>query len=81
MRPIVRMQTGGCDRETHVKTKVIALAVAMAALGVDTAFAGFFQIIPNTPSVPEIDGSGSIAVVAIVMSLGAILFSKLKGGH
>lgn len=80
MRSIVRVQTGDCDRETRVKTRVIALAVAMAALGVDTAFAGFFQIIPNTP-VPEIDGSGSIAVIAVLMSLGAILVSKLKGGR
>jgi hypothetical protein len=61
-----------------MKTKTIALGLAMAVLSVDSAFAGFFNI---TPTVPEIDSGGGVAAVGVLMSLAAILFSKMRSGR
>jgi hypothetical protein len=61
-----------------MKTKTIALGLAMVVLSVDSAFAGFFNI---TPKVPEIDNGGGVAAVGVLMSLAAILFSKMRSGR
>jgi hypothetical protein len=61
--------------------KIRAAAVTAALLGlatVDQAFAGFFKFTPNPPPVPEFDGSGAIAAVALLASVGALLFYRLR---
>jgi hypothetical protein len=65
-----------------MKTKTIALGLAMAFLTIDSAFAGFFTITPKPgPTVPEIDSGGGIAAIAVLVSLAAIFVSKLRSAR
>ena len=53
-----------------MKTKVGAAALLMSLFTVDEAFAGYFNV------VPEFDGSSSIAVIALLASVAAIVVAK-----
>lgn len=50
-------------------------AVIMSLMMVDQAFAGFVSF---TPPVPEFDGPGAIAAIALLASVGAIFFGRSK---
>jgi hypothetical protein len=56
-----------------MKTKVGAAALLMSLFTVDQAFAGYFNV------VPEFDGSSSIAVIALLASVGALIWARSKG--
>ena len=56
-----------------MKTKVGAAALLMSLFTVDEAFAGYFNV------VPEFDGSSSIAVIALLASVAAIVVARRKG--
>lgn len=61
--------------------KMRAAATTVAMLGVatlDQAFAGFFKVTPTPPPVPEFDGPGAIAAIALLASVGALLFYQFK---
>ena len=57
------------------KFNVGALALLMSLVMANHAFAGFFVV---TPNVPELDGTGSLAAVALLVSIGAIFFRGSK---
>jgi hypothetical protein len=61
------------DRRNVMKMKVGAAAVLISLMTVDQAFAGYFNV------VPEFDGSSSIAVIALLASVGALIWAKSKG--
>ena len=48
-----------------MKMKVLAAALLMSLMTIDRAFAGFFNIVPPLPEVPEFDGPGEIAAIAL----------------
>jgi hypothetical protein len=64
-----------------MKRAFVALSVLAAGV---TAFSHLllaqrWPAAPPTPvSTPEIDGAGSIAVMALLASLGALLYSRIK---
>jgi hypothetical protein len=49
---------------------------------IDRAYAGWFHITPHAPppppppAVPEFDGAGAIAAIALLASIGAVLLSR-----
>jgi hypothetical protein len=53
---------------------------------IEQAHAGFFHFTPSAPppsappppAVPEFDGAGAIAAIALLASIGAVLFSRSK---
>jgi hypothetical protein len=49
--------------------KVGAVALLMSLTMIDQAFAGFFEV-----TVPELDGPSGIAAIALLASVGALLF-------
>ena len=55
-----------------MKMKVGAAALLMSLMMMDQAFAGYFNI------VPEFDGSSSIAVIALLASVAAIVVAKAR---
>jgi len=55
------------------KIKVGAAALLMSFAMMDQAFAGVF----NVP-VPEFDGPSGIAAIALLVSVGAVLFGRSK---
>ena len=55
-----------------MKMKVGAVALLMSVMTIDRAFAGYFNI------VPEFDGSSSIAVIALLASVAAIVVAKAR---
>ena len=57
-----------------MKMNVGAAALLMSLMTIDQAFAGFFNIVP----VPEFDGPGGIAAIALLVSVVAILFSRSR---
>jgi hypothetical protein len=57
------------------KLNVGALAVLMSLVMANHAFAGFFVV---TPNVPELDGPGSLAALALLVSIGAIFLRGSK---
>jgi hypothetical protein len=60
----------------NTKFNVGALALLMSLVTANHAFAGFF---PTPPAqVPELDGPGSIAALALLVSIGAIFFRGSK---
>ncbi len=64
-----------------MKTNVVAAALMLAVSSMDRAYAGFFEIVPNTPPaapVPEFDASSGIAVLALLVSVVAIVMSRTK---
>ena len=56
----------------RIKTTVGAAALLMSFTMANQAAAGSWNI------VPEFDGSSSIAVIALLMSVGAVLFRGSK---
>jgi hypothetical protein len=56
------------------KFNVGALALLMSLVMANQAFAGFFVI----TEVPELDGPGSLAALALLASIGAIFFRGSK---
>ena len=62
----------------RVKAYATALLLTSVMM-LDSAWAGFFQVRPRPPaSVPEFDGAGSITVIALLASVGAVLYSRSK---
>ncbi len=59
-------------------------ALLFCLMTIDQAFAGFGSFTPPpatpppTPTVPEFDGPGAIAAIALLASFAAILYQKLK---
>ncbi len=61
-----------------MKMKVGAAALLMGVM-IDRAFAGYTNITPPPqPPVPEFDGPGAIAAVALLTSVAAIMFHKTR---
>lgn len=66
--------------------KIGATALLFCLLALDRAYAGFFDITPapppapppGPPPVPEFDGTGSIAAIALLASIVALLYSRSK---
>ena len=58
------------------KMKVGAATLLISLMAIDQAFAGSFVPVftPTTPAVPEFDGPSGIAAIALLVSVGAILF-------
>jgi hypothetical protein len=48
----------------------------MSLMMVDQAFAGFFNVPP--PPVPEFDGPGAIAAIALLGSIVAVAFHRSR---
>jgi len=55
-----------------------ALAAGVAAFSDVLLAQWWFPPAPTPVSTPEIDGAGSIAVMALLASLGALLYSRIK---
>jgi hypothetical protein len=60
------------DRRNVMKMKVGAAALLISVMTIDRAFAGYFNV------VPEFDGSSSIAVIALLASVGALIWARNK---
>ena len=60
------------DRRNVMKMKVGAAALLMSLMTIDRAFAGYFNVIP------EFDGSSSVAVIALLTSVGALIWARSK---
>jgi hypothetical protein len=58
----------------NTKMKVGATALLMSFVMIDQAFAGFFVVTP----VPEFDGPSGIAAIALLVSVGAVLFGRSR---
>ncbi len=56
------------------KMTVGTTALLMSLTMIDQAFAGFFEITP----VPEFDGPSGLAAIALLVGVGAILFSRSR---
>jgi len=56
------------------KLKVFALAGWLSFILADTAFAFRWKC----PPVPEFDGASSVAAIALLMSVGAVLFDRSR---
>jgi len=54
---------------------VMGLALLASFIAPDQALAGFFNV---PPPVPEIDGPGAIAAVALLAGVVAILYQKIR---
>ncbi len=65
-----------------MKVRVGVAAILMSLMSIDQALAGFFKIVPTPPPtpapVPELDGPGSITVIALLACVGAILFNRYR---
>ncbi|MET0431436.1 MAG: hypothetical protein ABWZ86_03065 [Hyphomicrobium sp.] len=63
-----------------IRTAVAVFSVAMLWANDAFAFCLFFcgPPSPGPSAAPEIDGPGSLAAVALLMSVGAIVYRKLK---
>ena len=59
-------------QENVMKMKVGAAALLMSLMTIDRAFAGYFNI------VPEFDGPGAIAAIALLTSVVAIAFHRSR---
>ena len=55
-----------------MKMKVGAAALLISVMTIDRAFSGYFNV------VPEFDGSSSIAVIALLASVGALIWARNK---
>ena len=62
----------------NMKLKIGAATLLMTLVAIDQAAAGFFQVTPNPPPVPEFDGSSSVAVIALLASVAAIILKKTR---
>jgi len=65
------------------KSITIASSLLLTVLWADSAFAlslwDCLPIIPPPQQVPEIDGSSGLAVIALIMSVGAVIHRKVRG--
>jgi hypothetical protein len=63
-----------------MKMKVGAAALLMSLMAIDQAFAGFFNIVPppEPKPIPEFDGPGAIAAIALLASVVAIAFHRAR---
>ncbi|MGP1667586.1 MAG: hypothetical protein ACTS5I_17125 [Rhodanobacter sp.] len=64
-----------------MKVKVGAAALAMSLMTIDQAFAGWFNITPPAPGpapIPEFDGPGAVAAIALLASVAAIILQKSR---
>ncbi len=65
-----------------MKIKAVGATALLAWLvTIDQAFAGFFNFTPNPPTppaVPEFDGPGAIAAIALLVGVVAILYQKVR---
>jgi hypothetical protein len=59
-----------------MKIKVGSVALLMTVVMMDKALAGYFNITP--PPIPEFDGSSSIAVIALLASVAALIKARSK---
>jgi hypothetical protein len=57
--------------------RVGAAAFLMSLMTIGQAFAGSFVPVITT-SVPEFDGPSGIAAIALLVSVGAVLFSRSR---
>jgi hypothetical protein len=55
---------------------MLGAAALLSSVGINQAFAGFFP--PNVVPIPEFDGSSSIAVIALLASVGALIWARSK---
>ena len=65
-----------------MKNKVGAVALLMTVVMMDKALAGYFNITPppvTPPPIPEFDGSSSVAVIALLASVAALIKGRCKG--
>jgi len=66
--------------------QVGATALLICVMMIDQAYAGFFNFTPNptttpepsTPAVPEFSGPGAIAAIALLVSVVAIVYQKMR---
>jgi hypothetical protein len=64
--------------------KKIYIGILIVCCLIDQAAAGFFDVFPNPPAppppnpVPEFDGSSSIAVIALLAGVAAIIWSRAR---
>ena len=61
----------------------ISHAVLLCVVTLDQAFAGIFKFTPAPPAptptpIPEIDGPGAIAAIALLGSVAAIVYQKMR---
>lgn len=72
---------------TRMKVGATALLMCLMCVAmIDPAFAGYFHITPAAarsappppPAVPELDGTGAIAALALLASIGAVLLGRSK---
>jgi hypothetical protein len=64
-----------------MKIKAVgATALLLCLVTISQAFAGFFTFTPNPtpPAVPEFDGPGAIAAIALLVGVVAILYQKVR---
>ena len=56
----------------------VGAATLLSLMTTSQAFAGFFPTPPRPAAVPEFDGSSGIAAIALLVSVGAILFGASR---
>jgi hypothetical protein len=64
-----------------MKMKVGAAALLMSLVTANQAFAGYLNLVPPSTSprpIPEFDGPGAIAAVALLASAVAIAFHRSR---
>lgn len=66
-----------------MNVRVGAIALFVSLMSMNQAVAGFFKITPAPQPppplpAPEIDGAGSIAVIALLGSIAAILINRYR---
>ena len=60
---------------------MLGAAALLSTVGINQAFAAGFDIPPPIipPPIPEFDGSSAIAVIALLVSVGALIKTRSKG--
>lgn len=62
-----------------MKMKVGATALLMSLMAIDRAIAGYTVITyPPKPAVPEFDGPGAIAAIALLAGIASIVLQKSR---
>jgi hypothetical protein len=54
---------------------ILGAAALLPTVGVNAALAGFFNV---PPPIPEFDGASSIAVIALLASVAAIIWTRSR---
>jgi hypothetical protein len=66
------------ENEMKIKTTLGAAAL-LSTIWMNQAFAGFFDVPPPVePPIPEFDGSGAVAVIALLAGVAAILVARAR---